>query len=112
MLGMAKQLSFDGLHKLLPLGLLGFGVNLTTGMLFFITIPEQYTKNIAYYWKVALIMLAGLNALYFMVFEEAWEVGPGEDAPLRTKVIAASAIFLWIGVLFFGHMLPFIGNAF
>ena len=36
----------------------------------------------------------------------------GDDAPLRAKVVAASAIFLWLGVLFCGHMLPFIGNAF
>ena len=112
LLGMAKRLSFASLYQLLPWGMLGFGINLVTGMLFFIGTPQQYTKNIAFYWKIGLIMLAGVNALYFMFFDETWAVGPGDDAPLRAKVVAASTIFLWLGVLFFGHMLPFIGNAF
>ena len=28
------------------------------------------------------------------------------------KVLAASQIVLWIGVIYFGRMLPYIGNAF
>jgi len=35
-----------------------------------------------------------------------------DDAPLNAKVFAASGVVLWLGVLFSGHMLPFIGNAF
>ena len=58
------------------------------------------------------MVLAAFNVMYFMLLDEAWAVGPGDDAPLTAKLVAASAIFLWIGVLFFGHMLPFLGNAF
>jgi uncharacterized membrane protein len=112
MLGMAKKLSFSALYQLLPFGMLGFAVNLVTGMAFFISTPGQYTKNIAFHWKILLLVLAGINVLYFMLLDEAWEVGPGDDAPITAKIAAASAIFLWIGVLYFGHMLPFIGNAF
>ena len=112
MLGMAKSISFQALYQLLPFGMLGFGLNLVTGMMFFISTPGQYTKNVAFHWKISLVMLAGINVLYFMLFDEAWKVGPGDDAPVRAKFVAASAIFLWIGVLYFGHMLPFIGNAF
>ena len=112
MLGMAKKLSFSSLYQLLPFGMLGFAVNLITGMAFFISTPGQYTKNIAFHWKIVFLVFAGINVLYFMLLDEAWEVGPGDDAPLTAKVAAASAIFLWIGVLYFGHMLPFIGNAF
>jgi hypothetical protein len=39
-------------------------------------------------------------------------VGPGDDAPVASKIAAASALSLWVAVLFCGHMLPFIGNAF
>jgi len=28
------------------------------------------------------------------------------------KALAATAICLWVGVMYFGRMLPFIGNAF
>lgn len=112
MLGMAKSVPFTALYQLLPFGILGFAVNLLTGMMFFIATPDQYTKNVAFTWKIILVVLAGINVLYFMLFDEAWAVGPGDDAPLTAKFVAGSAIFLWLGVLFFGHMLPFIGNAF
>ncbi|HYR83837.1 MAG TPA: hypothetical protein VE422_07145 [Terriglobia bacterium] len=112
MLGVMKNVSFSAVHRLLPWGILGFGINLTTGWLFFITVPEQYTQNIALHWKMALVMVAGVNALYLTVFDEPWALGPGDDAPLTAKVIAASAIFLWLGVIYFGRMMPFIGGSF
>ena len=112
MLGMAKSMSFASLYQLLPLGMLGFALNLITGMAFFIGAPEQYTKNPVFYWKIVFVVLGAINVLYFMLLDEAWTVGPDDDAPLTAKVVAGSAIFVWVGVLFFGHMLPFLGNAF
>jgi len=112
MLGVAKKLSFSALYQLLPLGMLGFALNLTTGMFFFIGAPQQYTKNPIFYWKMIFVVLAALNVLYFMLLDEPWTVGSEDEAPFGAKVMAASAIFLWIGILFFGHMLPFLGNAF
>jgi hypothetical protein len=112
MLGVMKNVSFRALHKLLPWGILGFAINLVTGVLFFVTVPEQYTQNIALHWKMVLILVAAVNVLYFTVFEEAWAVRPGDDAPLKAKVIAALTIFLWLGVIYFGRMMPFIGGSF
>src|SRR5438093_13394828 len=45
MLGVAKNISFSALHRLLPWGILGFGINGLCGFLFFITIPALFTKN-------------------------------------------------------------------
>jgi uncharacterized membrane protein len=112
MLGVAKKISFSALYQLMPLGMLGFALNLFTGMFFFIGAPQQYTKNPIFYWKMVFVILAAINVLYFMLLDQPWTVGPEDEAPLGTKVMAASAIFLWIGILFFGHMLPFLGNAF
>ncbi len=112
MLGIIRGVSFQSLHRLLPWAALGFGVNIGTGMLFFVGIPGQYTKNPAFYWKIGLAMLAGLNAVYFTILDEPWSLGPKEDAPLTAKIAAGSAMLLWLGVLYFGSMLPFIGNSF
>jgi len=112
MLGVMKNVSFAALHRLLPWGILGFGINLLTGMLFFVGIPDQYTMNPAFHWKIVLILLAGVNALYFTMFDETWVLNSGDDAPLSAKAAALSAIFLWVGVMYCGSMLPFIGNAF
>jgi len=112
LLGMAKGLSFKSLYQLLPVGMVGFTLNLITGVLFFLAAPGQYVNNIEFHRKIVLIVLAGINVLYFMLVDETWSVGPDDEAPLRTKIAAASAIFLWIGILYYGHMLPFLGNAF
>lgn len=111
-LGVVKGVSFASLHRLLPWAALGFGVNILTGMLFFVGIPSQYTQNAAFYWKIVMVMLAGLNALYFTLLEEPWSLGPKEDAPLTAKIAAGSAMVLWVGVMYCGSMLPFLGNSF
>jgi hypothetical protein len=112
MLGVMKQASFPSLHRLLPWAILGFGINTLSGMLFFVAAPAQYAHNIAFIWKVALIVLACANAFYFTLFDEAWALQPGDDAPFTAKAAALSAIVLWFAVLYFGSMLPFLGNAF
>jgi hypothetical protein len=111
-LGVVKGVSFPSLHRLLPWAALGFGVNVITGMMFFVGIPGQYIHNASFYWKIAMVMLAGLNAVYFTVVDEPWALGAKEDAPLTAKIAAASAMLLWVGVMYCGSMLPFLGNAF
>ncbi len=111
-LGVMRGVSFASLHRLLPWAALGFGVNIGTGMLFFVGIPGQYIHNASFYWKIGLAMLAGANALYFTILDEPWSLGPGEDAPLTAKFAAVSAMVLWIAVMYCGSMLPFLGNSF
>ena len=111
-LGVLEGVSFASLHRLLPLAAIGFGVNVVTGILFFVGIPGQYIHNASFFWKMTLVMLAGANAVYFTLFEEPWALGPKEDAPLTAKIAAVSAMVLWVGVLYCGSMLPFLGNAF
>src|SRR5512140_947676 len=73
MLGFLKGIPFSTLHRLLPWGVLGFGVNVVTGILFFIGAPPDfYVNNPVFIWKLALILVAGANALYFTVFEHPW----------------------------------------
>ena len=112
MLGMMKGIPFTALHRLLPWAVLGFGINLITGMFFFVAAYDQYTTNTVYQWKLALIMLAGLNVLYFTIFDEPWEVGVGDNPPAGAKFVAATAMALVLGIIFCGRMLPFLGKAF
>lgn len=112
LLGVARRASYAAVHQLLPLGMLGFGLNLVTGLLFFLGALPQYIHNKAFYWKIFFVVLGGINLLYFMLEDDVWAIGPGDDAPLPSKIAAASAIVLWAAVLYCGHMLPFIGNAF
>lgn len=112
MLGILRNVSFPSLHRMFPWAILGFGLNVLTGTLFFVATPDQYDQNPAFVWKLAFVMVAGLNALYFTLFDGVWKIGPNDDAPISAKLAAVSAIVLWMGVLYFGSMLPFIGDAF
>ena len=112
MLGMMKGLSFAAIHRLLPWAALGLFLNALTGMGFVIAAPAQYLDNIAFFWKIGLLLLAGANLLYITIFDGPWKVGAGENAPVLQKALAAAALALWIGVMYYGRMLPFIGNAF
>jgi uncharacterized membrane protein len=110
-LGFMPQVSFAALDRLLPWAMLGFALNVFTGMLFFAAAYGQYTNNPAFFWKLIFVLLAGANTLYF-TFDRTWAMEPGRDAPMLSKAAAAGAMFFWVGVMYWGSMLPFIGNAF
>jgi len=110
-LGFMPQVSFAALDRLLPWAMLGFALNVFTGMLFFAAAYGQYTNNPAFFWKLIFVLLAGANTLYF-TFDRTWAMEPGRDAPMLSKAAAAGAMFFWVGVMYWGSMLPFIGQAF
>jgi uncharacterized membrane protein len=112
MLGFMKSVSFPVLHRLLPWGILGFGINVMTGLLFFVGQPDQYVKSTPFQWKMALVLIAGANALYFTMFDEVWVLAPDDEAPMQAKVAAGSAVVLWVAIMWCGNMLPFIGDSF
>lgn len=112
-LGMMKSLAFTDVHRMLPWGMVGFALNLVTGMMFFIAVPGQYVANAPFQWKIVVLMLLGANLLYFTTsYDTAGRIGRGEDAPPFTKLVAALTIFLWVAVVYLGRMLPFLGNAY
>ena len=65
MAGFFRQINVAATHKLLPWVFLGFGINLVTGFLFLMGDPARYTANIGFWWKMILVCVAGLNALWF-----------------------------------------------
>ena len=99
-------------HKLVPMVLIGFGLNLTTGVLFFYGDPMNYAGNIGFQIKMALIILAGLNALFYY-----WKIKPGlhtlntdADSPPIAKFVAYASLTAWTGVLLCGRLIPYVGT--
>ena len=98
------------LNRLLPWAVTGLGINVVTGMLFFLAAPDQYTQNSAFMWKMGLMLLGGLGLLYPMMFDD--ETDSTVDilhAPATRTLIAACSVVIWIGVIFFGRYLPYLG---
>lgn len=115
LLGMAKALPVAPFHRLVRYGVYGFIINMVTGILFFVGRPLQYVDNPAFGFKMLFVVAAGVNVALFKLTGVARTcdlLGPWEDAPGPAKVIAATSLLLWIGVMFWGRMLPYLGNSF
>jgi len=108
-LGWAKQIPLNVLHRLVPLGVLGFGINLVTGVMFVSSVPDQYLYNPAFQTKMALIMVAGANMLlfYWLASRELLALAPGETAPLRARMFVLVSLLAWLGVIACGRLITF-----
>jgi len=106
------SISSASVHRLIPLTIAGFTINLLTGIIFLFGDPYRYAMNISFLWKSIFIVLAGANAMYFWV--KAMPIldrtGPHEDAPASIKVVGLSSLLLWTGVLAFGRLIPYMGT--
>ena len=114
LMGFFRQIPVAAVRDLMPFAVLGFLLNLVTGLLFLIGHPEQYAHNPAWWWKVTFLAVAGLNAAIFetTLTRTTMRIAAGDDTPAGAKVIGLVSIVAWMGVLYWGRMLPFIGDAF
>lgn len=108
-LGVGRAIPPSTLHALIPWGVLGYGLNLATGTLFFFGFPDQYAYNSAFWFKLAFMAIAGINMVLFYstAFAEVRHLGAGADAPIQSKIITGISLASWTGVLVCGRLLTF-----
>jgi uncharacterized membrane protein len=105
-MGFLKQLPVAPLHQFIPWAMAGLGVNIVTGMVAFTVQPDSYIYSSAFWLKILSLLLLGLNAGAFYltgVFEGVQQLGPGQDATISAKLVAASSLLLWLLVVAFGR---------
>jgi hypothetical protein len=109
LMGFAKKVPIVALHRLIPVGIAAFSLNAMTGVLFVSGFPEQYIFNAAFRAKMALILVAGVNILFFYgrVFRRLKSLRPEEQPPLAARVVGGVSFFAWIGVMTAGRLLTF-----
>src|SRR5688500_1972007 len=64
-IGVAPRIPYKAVLPFIPISILGFGINLVTGIMFLLTDPPHYYSNLAFRLKMGVVVLAGLNALWF-----------------------------------------------
>jgi hypothetical protein len=106
-----KRVPISVVKEFMPWALAGFSLNLLTGLIFVVSEPAQYFGNPTWWLKVTFLIIAGLNAF---IFETAYgrraaALPAGEDTPTPLKIIAGVSLISWLGVLWAGRMLPFLG---
>jgi hypothetical protein len=114
LMGFMRGVSLIALKELVPWAIVGFVLNLITGVLFFIGAPQQYVGNASWWLKVLFLLIAAANMLWFETSQRsrARALSAGADTPPAFKLIGAVSLMSWLMVLYWGRMLPFAGNAF
>jgi hypothetical protein len=108
-LGVARAVPYAAFHRLLPLGVFGFVLNVITGIGFFLVDSGRYSAlTYGFFPKMALIVVGGVAALYFTIFERLWELGAGDDAPIAAKAVAVVTVLIWSAVIAYGRLLPYL----
>jgi hypothetical protein len=109
LLGFARGVPYAALHRLIPVGIAAFTVNLLTGFVFLSGTPDQYLFNPAFRFKVAFMAVAGLNVVFFYsrVFRRLAQLAPDSRPPLAARVAGAVSLTMWFGVMSAGRLLTF-----
>lgn len=108
-LGFGKFINMREAMKFIPIAIVAFAVNLLSGIAFLCADPFSYFPNVGFQWKMGMIVIAGINALWFWFGEhkELTQLADGQDAPFRAKIIALISIFIWVIVIILGRMIPY-----
>jgi hypothetical protein len=109
LLGIVKRVPIVAFHRLVPVAVLGFAINATTGFMFLTGFPDQYVYNRAFHFKLLFLALAALNVLLFYVTTFRRLKAAGSDAadPFSAKVAGATSLICWTAVIFWGRMITF-----
>jgi len=105
--GAASAIPLKRVETYVRIALLGFAINLTSGLLFLVGDSDRYLVNDAFWAKMALILLAGLNSAYFV-----WRIKPqiagGVVLSRDAHVVAWLSLALWSCVIILGRFIPYV----
>jgi len=96
-------------RRLLPLVLGGFAIMVITGVALFFAKPLDYYHNIWFRLKIGLLVLAGLNILWFHLVlhrnQNQWDAL--ERPPTAVRLSGLASITLWLMVIIMGRFIAY-----
>lgn len=97
-------------HRLIRWTWTGFAVMFITGSFMFASEAAKMYQNYAFRLKMALIMLAGLNALIFeaTAFRNVAQWDDAPSTPIGAKVAACISLLAWVLVIWFGRWIAYV----
>jgi hypothetical protein len=114
LMGWLKAIPLTAAMQMRGLAAAGVLINLVTGVMFFVAAPDQYINNPAWWGKVLFLVIAVINVAVFETRQgkRILEITGEDETPTSFKIAGAVSLASWAAVLYFGRMLPFLGNAF
>ncbi len=109
LLGLAKDVPIAAFHRLVPYAVAGFAINMSSGMFFLMTTPNQYIYNPAFHFKMLCVALAGVNVLFFYLtmFRRMTRPGAGTRSPVFARFSGLASLVLWCVVIVCGRLITF-----
>jgi hypothetical protein len=109
MLGWFRTLPLAALHRFIPVGVLGFVLNVVTGFMFVSSVPDQYIYNPSFQLKLLCMLGAGLNLVLFYgtTFRSVITATPAPAAMARAQWFATLSLVCWVGVITGGRLITF-----
>jgi len=109
MLGIGRGIAYRQLHRLVPVGVGGYLLNVLTGTLFVVSAPDQYLYNPAWLSKIGLMIVAGLNLLlfYLTMAHIVRDCDDDQAVPGAAKLMAAISLIAWCGVIIAGRLITY-----
>lgn len=110
LLGLGRFISSQQtMRYILNVVLIAFALAVTSGIVFFFVTPWEYPVNPIFQYKMLLIILAGINALwmhkYLLADIQQWDMNV--LPPLKVRVSAFISICLWVGVVACGRLIAY-----
>ena len=105
-LGLRREPVSDVISRIVPWTLSGFGLMFFTGGWLFSAEASKLYHSPAFRIKMALLSLAGLNALIFhlTVYRKAAE---WDGVPVRAKIAGLLSLLLWICIIAAGRAIAY-----
>lgn len=110
LIGYVKFIPTRAAMAFVPIIIIGFVINLISGIGFFCADPFGYYPNLYFRWKMFLILLAGLNALWYWLggqHQKVLALAEGADTESSAKIIAWASLVFWTSVIVLGRLIPF-----
>ena len=96
------------MEQLMPFTLAGFAVEMLTGVLLFLTQAVKAYGNPFFRVKMLLLVLAGINALYYQVkYYPKMAEWDRTATPFGVRIIAVMSLALWAGVIACGRTMAY-----
>jgi hypothetical protein len=97
------------LSQVLPVTWIGFALMTVSGLVLFYSEAEKLYANGAFWAKMALLVLAGLNPFIFhtTVYRTVGQWGEEAVIPARAKAAAVFSLLLWSAIIVLGRLIAY-----
>lgn len=97
------------MQQFVPLSLPGFAGMYVTGVLLFIAQAEKVYLNTLFRFKLALLVMAGLNALFYQVkfYPKMAEWDKSGVVPWGARISGALSLIIWACVIALGRTMAY-----